>query len=353
MPQDISSAEGRLFVSLTKQSDKSNRLVSVFPTREYLLQCLMASCYIPLYSMGIYGTPPEIDGELYIDGGYSNNLPIFDNIPTITHVRLEMQLANQNFKVNLNNVVRGAQALFPPSRAVLTAYFDMGFRNAMKFLLDNDFYEREEGNPLNSKELVSNSQLVCMPFKWLFNTVCKTRSSNIAELPFHVVSQHPTGDPTHAADTTGGVWNNWNENSFNHQEPSTMQPNNTSTPSTTSNAEQVDYFNEMQPKFKPPKKLHLQNVEPTVFVPETDDGELGDLDLDSIEWSATGRVSTDRTTSWSEDVDDNELAIDELAREQKRREREEKHKQRLQDHERRMNQKRSGGRASQQIGRLK
>ncbi|EPB65018.1 hypothetical protein ANCCEY_15919, partial [Ancylostoma ceylanicum] len=53
-------------------------------SREHLLQCLMASCYIPMYSMGYGAEPPHIDGDACIDGGYTNNLPDFDDIRTIT-----------------------------------------------------------------------------------------------------------------------------------------------------------------------------------------------------------------------------------------------------------------------------
>ncbi|KAI1716868.1 patatin-like phospholipase domain-containing protein [Ditylenchus destructor] len=164
IPEDISACQGRLFVSLTKQSDYSNRIVSEFPTRDYLLDCLMASCYIPYYSTGPFGYPPKIDGDYYIDGFYSNNLPILENIPTITispfsgsaiitpkDVSMfdwKMTVGSQVVKVNMQNVVRGAQALFPPKRRVLNGYYELGFRNAMKFLQDSGLYEGTEGDPV-------------------------------------------------------------------------------------------------------------------------------------------------------------------------------------------------------------
>lgn len=48
-------------------------------------------------------------------------------------------------QVNMQNIVRGAQALFPPSIDILKGYFEMGFRDALKFLIENDLIEREEG----------------------------------------------------------------------------------------------------------------------------------------------------------------------------------------------------------------
>jgi hypothetical protein len=161
IPENIEYANDRLHISLTHHKTGANRMISSYPSREYLLQCLMASCYIPVYSMGYYGTPPEIDDEFYIDGGYSNNLPLFEDIPTITispfsgsamiapadtsMFEWSMQLGTQSLKVNLHNIVRGAQALFPPSSRVLHAYFEMGYRDAMKFLLLNKLLERRIG----------------------------------------------------------------------------------------------------------------------------------------------------------------------------------------------------------------
>ncbi|KAI1715129.1 transcription initiation factor TFIID subunit 2 [Ditylenchus destructor] len=144
--------------------DYSNRIVSGFPTRDYLLDCLMASCYIPYYSTGPFGYPLKIDGDYYIDAFYSNNLPILENIPTITispfngsaiitpkDVSMfdwKMTVGSQVVTVNMQNVVRGAQALFPPKRRVLNGYYELGFRNAMKFLQDSGLYEGTEGDPV-------------------------------------------------------------------------------------------------------------------------------------------------------------------------------------------------------------
>ena len=45
----------------------------------------------------------------------------------------------------MNNIVRGAQALFPPTNRTLHSYYEMGFRDAMRYLLSNGHLERVSG----------------------------------------------------------------------------------------------------------------------------------------------------------------------------------------------------------------
>jgi len=159
IPADISVAQGRLFISVTRQSDNTNRIINQYPDREYLRKFLLASCYIPIY---MRNTPPELDGEHCIDGGFSNNLPIFDEVPTLTispfsgyaiispadqnMLDWHATLGNQVIKINMQNIVRGVHSLFPPSPQNLRAYYQTGYNNAMKWLIDNDLIEREEGS---------------------------------------------------------------------------------------------------------------------------------------------------------------------------------------------------------------
>ena len=118
LPEDISPAQNKLYISLTRNrvslsiakhyililfQDKMNRIVSTYPNKEYLIKCLLASCYIPIYSLGYYGVAPEIDGEVifvlilgqpnlffqqYIDGGYTENLPNF-KVCLVTYICLD------------------------------------------------------------------------------------------------------------------------------------------------------------------------------------------------------------------------------------------------------------------------
>lgn len=66
VPDDVSHANDRLFISITRQKDKANRIVSTYPSKEYLTKTLGASCFIPMYSSGYYAEPPRIDDEVSI-----------------------------------------------------------------------------------------------------------------------------------------------------------------------------------------------------------------------------------------------------------------------------------------------
>lgn len=160
LPQDISAANGRLGISLTKQKDNSNLLVTEFPDREYLMRCLNASCYIPYYSKS---TPPIIDDEVYIDGGFSNNLPMVSGMHTITispfsgsakiaprkstEGRLnfdfggrQITFGQQQLNITVDNFVRLYQSLFPNNKALIDRYYEQGYRDlfAQTWLLRAD-----------------------------------------------------------------------------------------------------------------------------------------------------------------------------------------------------------------------
>lgn len=164
IPENVSAANGRLVVSLTRKKDYSNRLISNFPSRNYLLQCLNATCYIPYYSRN--AIPPKIDNQLYIDGGYSNNLPMVSGMHTITispfcgnakiSPRNESRLnfgrritfGQQQLNVTYDNIARVVQALFPGNRELIDHYFELGYRDTMRYLLKRGYYERSEGTEI-------------------------------------------------------------------------------------------------------------------------------------------------------------------------------------------------------------
>ena len=141
---------GRLFVSVTRVSDGENVLLSNFPTREHLIQALMCSTFIPLYS-GM--TPPTFDGVAYVDGAFSNNLPKFTQGATITvcpfagesdicprdqHAAQSMLTSivpvGTPFLLTDVNVNRLSQVLFPPHPVDLAKICQDGFRDALRFL---------------------------------------------------------------------------------------------------------------------------------------------------------------------------------------------------------------------------
>ncbi|XP_036367011.1 patatin-like phospholipase domain-containing protein 4 isoform X1 [Octopus sinensis] len=73
-------ASGRLYVSVTNMESRRNETLSHFSSRQELVQCLLASSYIPIYA-GL--KPPVIRGKKYLDGGWTNNLPSFSEGRTI------------------------------------------------------------------------------------------------------------------------------------------------------------------------------------------------------------------------------------------------------------------------------
>lgn len=41
-------------------------MINKFDSRDHLISCLLASCYIPMYSMGYKGVPPIINQEVHL-----------------------------------------------------------------------------------------------------------------------------------------------------------------------------------------------------------------------------------------------------------------------------------------------
>ena len=60
--------------------------------------------------------------------------------------RVPSFLASRSLQVNMQNIVRGAHSLFPPTSNVLHAYYELGWRDGFKFLLTNNLLEREVGD---------------------------------------------------------------------------------------------------------------------------------------------------------------------------------------------------------------
>lgn len=142
-------ASGKLYVSLSSYPQCENVIVSEFDSRNELIQVLLASCYIPLYGgMSV----PLYRGEKWLDGGFSDNLPMFESGRTIrvspfsgdfdicpddkhSYKWFKTQLGkNMDVLVNLKNVERGFQALFPPSEKELQRVYRCGYNDALRFL---------------------------------------------------------------------------------------------------------------------------------------------------------------------------------------------------------------------------
>ncbi|GAB1605550.1 patatin-like phospholipase domain-containing protein 4 isoform X1 [Argonauta hians] len=147
-------ASGRLFVSVTNVESRRNETFSHYSDREELVQSLLASCYIPLYSGG---SPPVIRGKKYIDGGWTNNLLSFKEGKTIyvspfsgwqdicpadsLGRAIFITMKEQTFQVNWKNFRRFHQALFPPSKSTLRSYFLKGQMDTERYLRKQGLYE--------------------------------------------------------------------------------------------------------------------------------------------------------------------------------------------------------------------
>ncbi|KAM6945346.1 patatin-like phospholipase domain-containing protein 4 [Aplochiton taeniatus] len=82
LPADAHSLAGdRLHVSITHSKSRKNTIVSSFASREDLIKALLASSFVPVYA-GL--RPVEFQGQTWIDGGFTDSLPILPVGRTIT-----------------------------------------------------------------------------------------------------------------------------------------------------------------------------------------------------------------------------------------------------------------------------
>ncbi|KAK2586505.1 hypothetical protein KPH14_011400 [Odynerus spinipes] len=141
---------GKLHISLTRVYDGKNVIVSQFNSKEDLLQALLASSFIPLFS-GIL--PPRFHGIRYMDGGFSDNLPTLDeNTITvspfcgesdicprdISSQLFHVNVANTSIELSRQNIYRFARILFPPNPEILSNMCKQGFDDALRFLHRNN-----------------------------------------------------------------------------------------------------------------------------------------------------------------------------------------------------------------------
>ncbi|XP_024138487.1 patatin-like phospholipase domain-containing protein 2 [Oryzias melastigma] len=143
-------ANGRLGISLTRVTDGENVLVSHFNNKEELIQACICSAYIPVYCGFI---PPTLQGVRYVDGGISDNLPLYELKNTITVSPFsgesdicprdtstnihELRFTNTSIQFTLTNLYRVSRALFPPDPMVMKAMCKQGYKDALHFLERN------------------------------------------------------------------------------------------------------------------------------------------------------------------------------------------------------------------------
>ncbi|KAM6173248.1 patatin-like phospholipase domain-containing protein 2 isoform 1-T2 [Erethizon dorsatum] len=160
LPDDCyERASGRLGISLTRVSDGENVIISHFNSKDELIQANVCSTFIPVYCGLI---PPSLQGVRYVDGGISDNLPLYELKNTITVSPFsgesdicpqdsstnihELRVTNTSIQFNLRNLYRLSKALFPPEPMVLREMCKQGYRDSLRFLRRNGLLNRP--NPL-------------------------------------------------------------------------------------------------------------------------------------------------------------------------------------------------------------
>ncbi|KAG8524561.1 Patatin-like phospholipase domain-containing protein 4 [Galemys pyrenaicus] len=147
-------AHRRLHVSITHARSGRNCLVSSFPSREELIQVLLASSFVPIYA-GLQ--PVEYKGQKWVDGGLTDSLPVLPLGRTVTispfsgrpdicpqdgdQLGLSVNVANQDVTLSAANLVRLSQALFPPGPRTMQALHQRGFDDAVRFLRRENWFE--------------------------------------------------------------------------------------------------------------------------------------------------------------------------------------------------------------------
>nr|CAD7598163.1 unnamed protein product [Timema genevievae] len=151
LPQDAHlRTSGKLHISLTRVYDGKNVVVNEFHSREELIQALLASSFIPVFS-GIL--PPKFRGIRYMDGGFSDNLPMLnENTITVSPFCGESDIcprdvssqlfhinySNTSIELSRHNFYRFGRIMFPPKPEVLSNMCKQGFDDALRFLHRNN-----------------------------------------------------------------------------------------------------------------------------------------------------------------------------------------------------------------------
>ncbi|XP_013111486.2 1-acylglycerol-3-phosphate O-acyltransferase Pnpla3 [Stomoxys calcitrans] len=151
LPDDAHKrVSGRLHISMTRVYDGKNVIVSEFNSRDEVLQALLCACFIPGFS-GIL--PPRFRGVRYMDGAFSDNLPILDeNTITVSPFCGESDIcprdqssqlfhlnwANTSIEISRQNINRFVRILFPPRPEFLSKFCQQGFDDALQFLHRNN-----------------------------------------------------------------------------------------------------------------------------------------------------------------------------------------------------------------------
>ncbi|KAH8331945.1 hypothetical protein KR067_004363, partial [Drosophila pandora] len=158
LPDDAHErVSGRLHISLTRVRDRRNVVMSEFASRYELLQALLCSCFIP----GLSGLlPPKVRGVRYMDGAFSDNLPLLDE-HTVTvspfcgesdicprdrspHIlQLNLNWANTCIRLSRRNLRRMVRIVLPGRTDFMASFCQQGYDDALYFLRKNNLLKDE------------------------------------------------------------------------------------------------------------------------------------------------------------------------------------------------------------------
>jgi hypothetical protein len=141
---------GRLFISLTRYRDGRNVIVSEFSSKADLIQAILCSCFIPVFC-GL--EIPEFHGVKYVDGGFSDNQPVYDrhtitispfsgeaDICPIDHASasiLGFVYYGSSIRFTNENFYRFCSCFVPPSQEICSKICRQGFTDALRFITKN------------------------------------------------------------------------------------------------------------------------------------------------------------------------------------------------------------------------
>uniref|UniRef100_A0A0N5AXA8 PNPLA domain-containing protein n=1 Tax=Syphacia muris TaxID=451379 RepID=A0A0N5AXA8_9BILA len=141
---------GRLSISLTREKDHCNVVVSEFESKAELIQAISCSCFIPYYCGRKF---PSYRGKRYFDGGWSDNQPLFDEDtvtispfsgesdicpPDLDSANLfALSFAGTSIRFTSKNLYRLTVCLLPPSTEVCCRICRQGFEDALRFCIRN------------------------------------------------------------------------------------------------------------------------------------------------------------------------------------------------------------------------
>ncbi|CAJ0935167.1 unnamed protein product, partial [Mesorhabditis belari] len=201
-PDAYIRCSARLKISVTRWSDKKNVILEDFANNDELVDGITCSCFIP----GVCGVIlPTFRGVRYVDGGFSDNLPLFDD-HTVTVSPFsgesdicpldyesagffDMTYNNTSMRFTTMNFFRLIAILMPPSLEDCTKMCLQGFSDTVRFLTRNNMttcikcltIQTNMGDavpnpPPSQASMVSSSSDTSRPFSP--PTRSRTRSAN-------------------------------------------------------------------------------------------------------------------------------------------------------------------------------